>query len=105
MKKKWIVIPSLLVLNLTGAVAASPTLPSPGEGNRRESTLAVDHATRLEVIDTLVKKLNDHYVFPDKAKQIETAVRQRQREGKYDGYVGRQTVCNTAHGRHACRCP
>lgn len=84
MKKKWIVITSLLVLTLTGAVAAPPTPPSPGEGSRRESTLAVDHATRLEVIDTLVKKLNDHYVFPDKAKQIEAAVRQRQREGKYD---------------------
>jgi len=84
MKKKWIVIPSLLVLTLTGAVAAPPAPSSPGEGSRRESTLAVDHAARLEVIDTLVKKLNDHYVFPDKARQIEAAVRRHQREGKYD---------------------
>jgi C-terminal processing protease CtpA/Prc len=29
--------------------------------------------------------LNDHYVFPDKAKQIEAVLRQRQHEGKYDG--------------------
>lgn len=84
MKKNWIVIPSLLVLTLTGAVAATPVQQPPGEENKRESSLVVDHATRLEVIDTLVKKLNDHYVFPDKAKQIETALRQRQREGRYD---------------------
>jgi hypothetical protein len=73
MNKKWIVIPSLLVLTLTGAIAsASPT----AELNR---------ATQLEVIDTLVAKLNAYYVFPEKAKQVEVVLRQRQREGKYDG--------------------
>jgi hypothetical protein len=40
---------------------------------------------RSEVIDTLVAKLNDHYIFPDKAKQIGAVLRQRQHEGKYDG--------------------
>lgn len=83
MKKKWIVIPSLLLLAMTGAVAAPPAQP-PGEENRPASTSVVDRATRLEVIDTLVKKLNDHYIFPDKATQIETALRQRQQEGRYD---------------------
>jgi hypothetical protein len=84
MKKKWIVIPSLLVLTMASAVAAAPARQLPGEGNRSESSLVIDRATQLEVIDTLVKKLNDHYIFPDKARQIETALRQRQREGKYD---------------------
>jgi hypothetical protein len=40
---------------------------------------------RREAVDTLVAKLNDHYVFPDKAKQIEAVLRQRQHEGRYDG--------------------
>jgi len=70
MKKKWIVLPSLLVWAMAGALAA-PQIP-------------VDRATRLEVIDTLVAKLNAHYVFPDKARQIEAALRQRQQEGRYD---------------------
>jgi C-terminal processing protease CtpA/Prc len=39
----------------------------------------------LEVIDTLIAKLNAHYVFPDKAQQVEVVLRQHQREGKYDG--------------------
>ena len=73
MKKKWIVIPSLLVLTMTGAIASPPP------------TGELDHATQLEVIDALVAKVNANYVFPDKAKQVEAVLRQRQREGKYDG--------------------
>jgi hypothetical protein len=73
MKNKWIAIPSLLLLTVTGAIAS--TLP----------TVELNRATQLEVIDTLVAKLNAYYVFPDKAKQVEAVLRQRQREGKYDG--------------------
>ncbi|MGX4642849.1 S41 family peptidase [Massilia sp. SYSU DXS3249] len=72
MNKKWIVIPSLLMLTVTGAIASPPAV----EPNR---------ATQVEVVDTLIAKLNAHYVFPDKAKQVESVLRQRQREGKYDG--------------------
>lgn len=76
MKKKWMVTLSLLLMTVTGAIAS--TLPSP-------PTVEVDRATRLEVIDTLIAKLNAHYVFPDKAQQVEVVLRQHQREGKYDG--------------------
>ncbi|SDC29431.1 N-terminal domain of Peptidase_S41 [Massilia sp. PDC64] len=75
MKKKWIVAPCLLLLTAIGANAAPPE-PQPG--------ITVDSAMRVQTIDTLVAKLNDHYVFPEKAKQIEAVLRQRQREGKYD---------------------
>lgn len=76
MKKKWMVILSLLVLPVTGAIASTPLPPPAVELNR---------ATQLETIDALVAKLNAYYVFPDKAKQVEVVLRQRQREGKYDG--------------------
>ena len=84
MKKKWIVLPSLLMLTMVGALAAAPAGQTSPEPDRAETQLAVDRATRQEVIDTLVAKLNAHYVFPDKARQIEAALRQRQQEGKYD---------------------
>jgi hypothetical protein len=45
----------------------------------------VDRTTRLQVIDTLIAKLNAYYVFPDKAQQVELVLRQHQREGKYEG--------------------
>lgn len=84
MKKKWIVIPSLLVLSMAGALAAPPSGQPDSGANKPAPQMPVDRATRLEVIDTLVAKLNAHYVFPDKARQIEAALRQRQHERKYD---------------------
>jgi len=80
MKKKWIVIPSLLVLTVIGAFVTIFW-----EEYRPRPKVVVDRAMRVEAIDTLVAKLNDHYVFPDKAKQIEAVLRQRQQNGKYDG--------------------
>jgi len=72
MKRKWMLIPALLTLTMAGAIAGAPPA---GE---------IDGATRSEVIAALVTKLNANYVFPDKAKQAEALLRQRQREGKYD---------------------
>lgn len=96
MKNTWLVIPSLLVLTMTGAIAAPP------------ATVELTPATRLEVIDALVAKLNANYVFPDKAKQAEAVLRQRQREGKYDTITDAkqlarqlsQDVDGVIHDRH-----
>jgi hypothetical protein len=85
MKKKWIVIPSLLVLTVIGAYATMPVWRPFWEEQRPRPKVVVDGPMRVEAIDTLVTKLNDHYVFPDKAKQMEAVLRQRQHEGKYDG--------------------
>lgn len=84
MKKKWIALPSLLVLTVIGAYATMPMWRPFWEAQRPQPKVVVDSAMRGEAVDTLVAKLNDHYVFPDKAKQIEAVLRQRQHEGKYD---------------------
>lgn len=83
MKKRWIVIPCLLLI-----AAGSLALPGMrdfwrGLGPRPEVVL--DPVMRAETIDTLVTKLHDHYVFPDKAKKIDAVLRQRLQERKYDG--------------------
>jgi hypothetical protein len=85
MKKKWIVIPSLLLLTAVAAVATMPIWRSFWEEHRPGPKLVVDSAMRQEAIDALVAKLNDHYVFPDKAKQIGAVLRQNEHEGKYAG--------------------
>ncbi|GAB3437521.1 S41 family peptidase [Massilia solisilvae] len=85
MKKKWIVIPSLLVLTVIGAYATMPLWRPLWEQQMPQPKIVVNSAMRVEAIDTLVARLNEHYVFPDKAKQIEAVLRQRQHEGKYDG--------------------
>lgn len=83
MKKNWILIPSLLLLNATAAIA-SPSEP-----------VALNRATQSEVVDALVAKLNANYVFPEKAKQVETVLRQRQREGKYDAITDSKQFART----------
>jgi len=73
----------LLTLSVIGACAM------PGMGRfwqtlGPEPRVVLDRAMRAQTIDTLVARLNDHYVFPDKAGQIGALLRQRQREGSYD---------------------
>lgn len=84
MKKKWIVLPSLLVLAVIVALTM-PVLMHYWDEYKPRPTVVVDRAMRSEAIDMLVAALNGRYIFPDKAKQIETVLRQRQQEGKYDG--------------------
>jgi hypothetical protein len=77
LKRKFFVILSLLSLALIVTVAALPALYRP-------HPVVVDGAMRTQAIDKLVAGLNQHYVFPDTAKQIETLLRKRQHDGKYD---------------------
>ncbi|MGJ7914431.1 S41 family peptidase [Massilia sp. LXY-6] len=108
MKKKWIVVPSLLVLTVIGAFVTMPLWRPFWEEHMPRPKVAVDRTMRLEAIDTLVAKLNDHYVFPVKAKQIEAVLRQHRQEGKYDGMTdGKQLakqltddLYGLAHDRH-----
>ena len=102
MKKQWIVIPTLLVLGMIVAVAIVPVLQRAWDEYRARKEVVVDRAMRIKTIDTLVAELNDHYVFPEKAKQIEAVLRQRLKEGKYDritnGYRLARQLTADIHG-------
>lgn len=76
MKRHVIVLLVVLSLALIGTVVALPALYRPD--------IAVDGPTRTQVIDTLIARLDQHYVFPETARQIKTLLRQRQHDGKYD---------------------
>jgi hypothetical protein len=58
------------------------------EGRAQQSAdrpdMQVDSATRTQVIDELLKQLNEGYVFPEVAKQMETAIRGHQKNNEYD---------------------
>jgi hypothetical protein len=85
MKKKWLFIPLGLVVTLIGVAATMPIWRPVWEEHRPRPKVAVDAAMRGEAIASLVAGLNKYYVFPEKAKQIEALLRQRQKEGAYDG--------------------
>ena len=46
--------------------------------------LTIDAATRTQVIDAVLKRLNDSYVFPDVAKKMEQSIRERIDKKEYD---------------------
>ncbi|PYT08979.1 MAG: hypothetical protein DMF60_03400, partial [Acidobacteria bacterium] len=47
------------------------------QGPQEQPDMTVDAATRSAVIEDSLKKLNDYYVFPETAKKMEQAVRDR----------------------------
>lgn len=58
-----------------------------------DSTLTAEQ--RAEVLDGVLKKLNDHYIFPDKAREMETAIRTRQEKKEYDGVTNARKFAET----------
>lgn len=84
MIKKWIVIPLLILLTMYGALYTIDTWFPFIQKRMPKADIVIDKGTRKEAIVTLAAKLNAHYVFPDKARQIEAGLLERLRDGKYD---------------------
>src|SRR5215212_1219403 len=64
----------LVAVQFTTALAQQPELPD----------LTIDAATRTQVVDGVLKRLNDSYVFPDVAKKMEQSIRERASKKEYD---------------------
>ena len=73
------VILRLAVICLFVVSAATGTLAQP-----EQPDLTIDAATRTQVIDGILKRINESYVFPDVAKKMEQAIRQRVDNKEYD---------------------
>ena len=58
-----------------------------------DGTLTADQ--RAEVIDGVLKKLNNYYIFPDKAHEMEKAVHARQENKEYDSITNANTLAAT----------
>jgi retinol-binding protein 3 len=65
---------------LTAGAAGARARQEPPE----QPDTTVDAATRGEVIDALLKRLNAAYVFPETAAKMEQAVRERAGRGEYE---------------------
>ena len=64
----------LLALSIANVAVAQPEQPD----------LTIDAATRTQVIDTVLKRLNDSYVFPEVSKKMEQSIRDRVAKKEYD---------------------
>jgi hypothetical protein len=66
-----------LVLLLTAAACLAQQGPPPADRT-------IDAGVRGRVIDSLLKNLNEAYVFPETAAKMDAAIRERQKKGEYD---------------------
>src|SRR5690349_12471622 len=73
---------SMLVLCL--AIICTSAMSGDGFVQQEQADLTIDAATRTQVIDGILKRLNDSYVFPDVAKKMEQAIRERVAKKEYD---------------------
>ncbi len=59
--------------------------PAPArQGPPEQPDMAVDAAARREVVESLLKRLNEAYIFPETAAKMERSVRERLDRGEYD---------------------
>src|SRR5262245_15060034 len=62
---------------------------------------ALDARRRSELIEALLDKLRDRYIYPDVATAMEEAIRRRASSGEYDAIIEGEQFCEvvTAHLR------
>ena len=81
------------------ALAAFVLLNTPGSAQvliqRDQPDLSITPQERKAVIDGLLKRLNENYIFPDKARAMEQAIRARQEKKEYDGITSAKQFADT----------
>ena len=75
----------LLALSIANVAVAQPEQPD----------LNIDAATRTQVIDSILKRLNDSYVFPEVAKKMEQSIRDRVAKKEYDQITSAKQFATT----------
>ncbi|MBQ5949898.1 S41 family peptidase [Massilia sp. ST3] len=85
------ILQSILGACLAALLATSPAYaqaPEPAQ----QADMRMNAESRRQLIDSLVKELKDSYVFPERARQAEAALRARQQRGAYDGIASAQAL-------------
>jgi hypothetical protein len=93
--KKLVIGVTLVSLALIGTVAALPVILPLWAEYRPQPTVVVDAAMRQQAVEALVTQLQANYVFPEKVEPIETLLRQRLRNGDYDGLSNGEQFAKT----------
>src|SRR5688572_17333887 len=75
---------SKLMIRLAVLCLLTLSVASVGFAQPEQPDLTIDAATRTQVIDGIIKRLNDSYVFPEVAKNMEVSIRDRIAKKEYD---------------------
>jgi len=57
----------------------------------------IDEAARTEVIEGVIKHLNEGYVYPEVAEKMEASLRDRLQKGQYETISSARTLAETLH--------
>lgn len=83
MNKTFSLIACFALTLLTLCPIVSAQMP-----NNNAPDAAIDAATKTQIVDGVLKRLNDSYIFPETAKKMETAIRERAEKKEYDQITG-----------------
>ena len=89
------VIVSKLIIRLAVLCLLMLSVASIGFAQPEQPDLTLDSATRTQVIDGILKRLNDSYVFPEVAKKMEVSIRERVAKKEYDQIVSAKQFAMT----------
>ena len=62
---------------------------------REQPDLSINAATRVQVIEALIKNVNDSYVFPEVAKKMTESIRERLNNREYDQVASAKAFAET----------
>ena len=79
---------------LLSAIAQLPAGAQAGP-SADQPDMVLNAAQRQQVIEAMIKELHNSYVFPERAKQVEAAIRRHQKNGDYDAITGAEKFSST----------
>lgn len=65
------------------------------QAQENHSDISINAATRTDVIEALLKRLNESYVLPEAAAQMEKSIRTRMQKGEYDKITSSVVLAQT----------
>ncbi len=89
------IIVTKIVMRLAVLCLLTLSVASVGIAQPEQPDLTIDAATRTQVIDGVLKRLNDSYVFPEVAKKMEVSIRDRVAKKEYDQITSAKQFATT----------
>src|SRR6185369_10000538 len=71
------------------------TAVTAGFAQPEQADLTIDAAARTQVIDGILKRLNESYVFPDVAKKMEASIREKVNKKEYEQITSAKQFATT----------
>ncbi len=98
----YLIIVFMITINLLGLETSSAQFVQAG-GPQQDMT--IDAKTRTAVIEGAIKALNENYIFPETAKKMEQAIRERIKRKEYDKITSAENFAGTltAHFQEVSR--